>query len=437
MLAGLVPERGQLPCDIDAERGVIGATLAEPEIAGWLDLDPQTFYSPQGRALWTAMQRLARAGKPIDVLTLEDALRTDGKLELVGGLAGVTGFGNVGIPSNVEAYADAVRRHYVSREVLLLVGDVPRMLAREFAGNELRDELVGLLDRIDAGGGKHATTLGAAIRDAARVALDVNAPSDLIATGVPGLELPRGVVSVFGARPSVGKTAMFLAVIRGIARLSGKHAIVLLWEDVARTLGRRSLADLANVDGGKIRRRDLNLFERRSIEPFAEYSDPEGERVHVIQMHGRPLSEAVRKVRAIAHRFEVEVVGMDYVQKVPAPVGLRGANRDYIVEENCNEFDALIASLGCAGPMLSQLNRDCEKENRDPQMRDLRNSGAIEQVAKLGLLLAEDPEGVRCILAKNSEGSKGKSWVVGFDKAHQRFHALEPVRAQPMHGGDD
>jgi replicative DNA helicase len=426
-------EHTHLPCDIDAERGVIGATLRQPEIAGWLELEPRTFYSPQGRALWEAMQELARAGKPIDDLTLEDALKRAGRFELVGGLSGITGFGDRGLPSNAEAYADTVRRHYVSREVLMLVGDVPRMLEREFQGDELRDELVGLLDRIEGAGRQHAITLGAAIRDAARVALDLSAPSDLIDTGVPGIEVPRGTVTTIGARPSVGKTSLFLAIVRGIVRLSGKHAVILLWEDVARTLGRRSLADLASVDGGKIRRRNLNLFERRALEQAQP--GPEDERVHVVHMHGRPLADGVRAVRAIAHRHPVEVVGMDYVQKVPLPGA--GHNKDYIVEENCNQFDALIAGLGCAGVMLSQLNRDCVKENREPQMSDLRNSGALEQVTKLGLLLHPDPEGLKVILAKNSEGGKGHAWVLGYDQAHQRFHALAESVPQPMHGGND
>ena len=419
----------------EAERALVAAALVDPAIAGWCDVEPRQANDPAARAVWSALRTLSASGRGIDEVTLEEQLRRDGTLDAVGGLAAVSGW--YGLPQMAATYADSIRSAWLTRQVLTVCGRATREVEAGVYGDELRDELIGELDRLSVERRPEVTTLGQAVRDSARRALDATAELDLVPTGVPGIELPVATTTTLAARPSVGKTALILELVAGVVRARGDHGVILLYEDRALTLGRRKLADVTGIDGSALRRRELDLEQHRRVRAVADAGElgarPELDRVHVVHCHGRPVEWAIRQVKALAHRHPLGAVALDYAQKV-APSDRR-ANRDQQVEHVANSFDALVAHLECVGILASQLNRECERENREPRMSDMRNSGALEQISKMGLLLHElDSGALRVIGAKNSEGQKGGAVDLGYDRAHQRFFEL-PDR--PMHGEGD
>lgn len=430
---------GLLPSDRAAEQAVLGAVLIRPSIAGWLNLEPEAFYDPKNRAVWVAMRELAGGGSGIDVVTLQAKLWEQSKLDAAGGAA-YLGELALAVPTagNVEYYAGIVRRHWLSRGALRAVADVEAMLAAGEGGIELVGELMARLARLDAGGsGETWVTLADSIRQVQAGLREPDAPKELLETGIPGIRVPVGTTAVLGALPGFGKTAFLLAACRGVARTTGDHVGVVLYEDRHLTLGRRALADIADVDGSLIRSRELELFDMEAL--MRAHPRPEDERVHIRHAHGRRMHWSLREASALIHEHKVRMLVLDYIQRVPAPE--RRLKRDEAVQLNCYAFDAFVAQHGLAGLLASQLNQDVEREGsggrpREPRMSDLLYSSAIWQVVKMGLFLhplGEDR--LRVLLKKNNEGASEGAIDLVFDKPHQRFYELPESEPQPVHGG--
>lgn len=431
----MAADGGFLPSDVQAERCILGAVLIRPDVAGWLELDARAFYDPKNRYVWDAMRAVAATGRPIDEVTLQSELWSRGRLDAIGGLAYLGELANaVATAANVEAYAEIVRTHWVTRQVLEVAGRARGLvLAGGYEGDELRDELCGELQRITGGKSDKVHTLAEAELEVQRTIVEPTEGDELelLDTGIPGIEVPRGVTTIVGARPSGGKTALILQALVGLVRATGDHAVMCLGEDKYRTLGRRTLADATGIDGARLRRRsDLDMFEIGQVQAYV----PEEikSRIHIVHVHGQTMGTALRVVKALAHQHKLVAFAHDYVQRSRPEPDTRGQKRHDQIRVSADMFDVLAADLGCVALLGSQLNRDHERERRAPEGRDLKDCGALEEIAKMTFLLQvlKGPRGelldeLLVHVSKNSEGAAGGVFPLGFDRAHQRFYEVE------------
>ncbi len=434
-----------MPHSLELERALLGGLIFKPEALAWLDVEEADFHDPRNRVVLAAMRSLYADHVAIDELTLEAQLRLERRFEAIGG----TGYlaelvSRVPTTDNAEHYAEVLRRRRIERDLLWQLGRAEAEIYGGQAiaeGAELVDEVVAELGRIEKGKKRSRVTLFDAVLAEARRALAPEQESPGLPTGIPGLDaktggVPRGTTLVVGGRPGGGKSALAnLQIAIEIATHVGP-VLELTWEDRERTVGRRGLSRFTGVEGRRLRSGDLDLQERALVGELLERQPPEVlKRIFIEHMHGQSIDQATRLARSYIRGEGVVCVIGDYLQRIPPPRYMRGADTNKVREAVVNIWDELVGGEDVGGVLLSQLTRECVKEGRAPRPEDLRDSGAIEQVAKQIWLVHEVPRGPSkgdwILVRKDSGGEVGKVPVI-FDRAAMTFRD-RPVEVGGLH----
>ena len=228
-----------------------------------------------------------------------------------------------------------------------------------------------------------------------------------IPTGIPSLDratyggLEAGNLVVIAARPSVGKTALALHLARGMA-VAGRRVLFFSLE-----MTRAEIAKRLCIGTGAARaidfRRDAPNWEalEESARVFAKWP-------LIIDDTSHRLEDIRAGIVLENNRHGLDIVFVDYL-------GMIESSRDdntpqYLkIGDIAKQLKKLAQALHIPVVLLCQLNRESEKEDRDPRLSDLRDSGEIEHAADIALLLRrEDEEGRRIVarVAKNRHGPK-------------------------------
>lgn len=239
-------------------------------------------------------------------------------------------------------------------------------------------------------------------------------------TGIPMLDqyfegMKSGTLTVIGARPGVGKSAF---AIQNLARhaLSYENVVVLVFslEMGKEELAERLLASVAQVPHTLIRRGNVKEGIERIQAAQRWLSDGrllvvDDPTVTVQQMAG--ITRQVR-VESEKRGRKLLAVVVDYIQLANPGAGRKNEGRHEQVGRITRELKILSKTQNCAVIALSQLNRSSESEDRAPGLRDLRESGSIEQDADNVLFIhrkekGEDYDDCELILAKQRAGRIG------------------------------
>lgn len=428
----------------EAERAILGLVQLRPEVFSWLTLRAEHFTDPRHGWIWEAMHALAKAGTPIDSITLDDRLRRDGRIDAVGGLAYLSRLlmetpGHADL-AMVDHWADILHRHLVTRRALLICGGAEQHVRDGLGGGELLDEVLADLGRVDRDGpmaSQDVTLADAVMEEMVRIEAGYQSARDPEGPrAMAGLEIglrevdentggiPIGTITVVAARPGVGKSSMMFQAMSHIARTTGGGAMLFTNEDRSATIARIALANASGVNRARLRHYqdltpiDMVELRRAQIDGL--------ERVHVVHAHGMTGTQIARLVRAEKRRKDLRVIGWDYIQNAPSPAGVD--RRHEGIEQNLAALETVIAEEGLGCIVASQLKRADERkgENARPAMSDMKESGSIEQKAKLILALHEtkalvDRSRIEVLILKQNEGAKLLIIEVPFHRAQTRF----------------
>ncbi len=434
----------ELASSQQAEHAILGLVLVRPDVLGWLDLRGEHFADLRCATVWEAMQALAKEGTPLDMITLEDQLRRVGRLEAVGGIAYVSKLlaevPYSSDPASADHWAEILHRKLVTRRVLLLCGAAEEMAQRGLDGGELLDEVLGDLGRVDRDGpmASQDVTLADAVEDELirieagyQTAREPGGPPVMagLAIGIPDVDhqtggIPIGTITIVAARPGVGKSSLMFQIMTHIARQTGGGAMLFTNEDRQQTIARIAIASATGVDRARLRHYSeltpIDMVELRNARRDGD------DRVSIVHAHGMTGQQIARIVRAERRRKDLRVIGWDYIQNAPSPPGVE--KRHEGIEQNLAAMEKLIAEEGLACVVASQLRRADERrgENARPAMSDMKESGAIEQKAKLILALHETPDLVKrhrieILVLKQNEGAKLLIIEIPFYRAQTRF----------------
>jgi replicative DNA helicase len=411
------------PHSVEAEQAVLGAILIDNTAFARIAsrLAPEDFYRPDHRAIYSAIVALAKEGKPSDAITVSEQLQRGRALETAGGLSYLGSLAqNTPTASNIEAYADVVRERSTLRGL--------RELSRTMAHNAIEpggmtpaelvasasESLANLRARSRLGKGLIAT------RDLAGELID---DLDRRREGLRGLALglsdfdeltcglePGDLVVVAG-RPGMGKTALLVSVACHVAASTG--VAVFSAEMPAQQLMRRCVALLSSVPQGRLRRAErLTDADWAALTPAT--ADLAERRIWIDDTALPQLAHIRAETTALKARERLGLVIVDYVQLVHG----RGANRYEQLRDVAYGMKALAKDLGIPVIVLAQLNRGVEgRDQKRPQLSDLRDSGAIEEAADIvGLLYSEGyydrsfemPYVLECQVQKNRNGERGE-----------------------------
>ncbi len=395
-----VSEFGKLPPqDTSLEDAVLGALMLEKDAYNNVCeiLKPEAFYNPANQRIYEAIQSLAANGKPIDMLTVTDQLRTNKVLDEVGGALRISELtGLVSSAANVEFHARIVAQKYLARELISYSSQVQSLAFDESIDvYDLMQEAEGKLFEISKNTLKRdVIPIENAVQDAIhKIEEAANRQSGLsgLETGFHKLDrLTSGWQNsdliIIAARPAMGKTAFVLSMAKNMAVDYNYPVAVFSLEMSNLQLVNRLISNVCSLEGEKIKSGQLtqpeweNLMTRtRSLSTAPLYID---------DTPSLSIFELRTKARRLVREHGVKIIIIDYLQLMNA-TGMKFGSREQEVSTISRNLKQLAKELDIPIIALSQLNRSVETRAADdklgkrPQLSDLRESGAIEQDADI------------------------------------------------------
>ncbi len=417
------PERS-LPHSADAEKGVLGSILVDfnclPEVVENVRVDD--FYVPINREIYGSIYTLFSEGSPMDLITLINRLELDGVFHgdtTRNYLASLMDF--TPTAANVSEYIDILldrslmRRIAVTAETLLTNAHDTGNTGRDLL--EMAEKSIYDLRRQRQNRG--LVSLGTVLLDVydrlAELAKS-DAPQPGLSTGLTELDraiagLNRSDLILLAARPGMGKTSMALNILLHAGKTSGKNVAFFSLEMNREQLAMRLISNECFIDNkklitGKLSQEDWDrvLAAAESLNQASIFLDDDS-------------TVTVADISAKCRRMDnLGLVIIDYLQLMQSAGGKvrPGDNRQQIVSDISRSLKLLAKDLDIPVLCLSQLSRANEsRQDKRPQLSDLRESGAIEQDADIVMFLYRDgyynkdsqnPNTAECIIAKNRHG---------------------------------
>ncbi|MGH7057522.1 MAG: replicative DNA helicase [Acetobacteraceae bacterium] len=408
------------PANIEAEQALLGALLANNKAYERVSefLEQGHFADPIHGRIFEAIRRRIEAGQLADAVTLRAEFEHSAQLEEVGGTAYLAQLlaATVGI-INAGDYGRAVHDAWLRRQ-LIDVGEVTvnRAFGSEpdMAGPEqleaAEQALFDLATRGNATGGfvKFERALAEAILGAERAFRRSGHVSGL-ATGLRDLDTKTGGLHpsdllVLAGRPGMGKTALATRIAAGAARtLMQGHAagapagteekagVVAIFslEMSAEQLATRVLAEESRISSDRIRRGDIG---QRDFDRFVAVAREIGSMpIEIDDTPAITLSALRTRARRLKRTRGLALIVIDYLQLMRPAAGTKPENRVLEISQVTQGLKAIAKELSVPVLALSQLSRAVEsREDKRPQLSDLRESGTIEQDADSVMFIYRD-----------------------------------------------
>ena len=431
------------PQNIEAEKAVLGAMLIDEEAIGAVieRLDSSFFYDVSHQKVFAAAVRLYSERKNVDIITLTDRLKADGVLDAIGGATYLTELVEfVPTAANVLHYAEIVKEKGIKRKLIKNATEiVTKSFDPESDAEELVDEAEKLIFEIASAGEKQQAVPVKDIIKQTIEKIDLLYQHKDTVTGVPSgfydfdkmtSGLQNSDLVIIAARPSMGKSALAGSIAEHAAVDKNLPVAFFSLEMSKEQVVMRMLCSQARVDASKVRTGMLAASEwplltraagKLSNVPFFIDDTP------AIS----PL-ELRAKARRLKSAHDIRLIVVDYLQLMRGTS--RAENRQQEISEISRSLKALARELNVPVIAISQLSRAVEsRQDRRPQLSDLRESGAIEQDADVVVLLVREdyyepkPENLglaELIIAKQRNGPTG-SVKLRFFKEYIRFENLD------------
>jgi replicative DNA helicase len=428
------------PHSIESEEGLLAACLIdggreilteciEAKIAA------EFFYKTAHQEIYRALIALYETGEPVDEILLLEYLRKNGLEEEVGGIAAIYAIQNrIETPAHARYFAKIVHEKYLLRRLIRTSREAIEACYEQqedmstFIEKIEQDIFEISRDRITDAAKPIRESLDEAVSDI-HALLNGKDDADGVMSGFRDLDgmtygFHPGQMIVLAARPSVGKTSLAMnfaehAILPDGGRKSS-GVLVFSLEMTASQLAMRLICSRARVDMKRIRDRVISKQDSADIANSVK------------ELRSAPLwiddasSSTILDLRAKARRLHTKsplgLVVVDYLQLI------RGTDnrvqREQQIADISRGMKGMAKELNIPVVVLSQLNRESEKENRDPRLSDLRESGSIEQDADVVMLLHRpkkrdeddgvqdggmpgDVEHIKLIIAKQRNGPVG------------------------------
>ncbi len=399
--------------DAVAEQSVLGAMLISRDaIADIADiLDGGDFYQPAHDLIYRTILDVNGAGSPVDAITINDALSKMGEIGRAGGPTYTHELARLVPSASSGAYYAEIVAHAATRRRLTAAGRKIQELAG--SGGDV-DELVEAsrreVDMTSRATGSVVQFFGDTI-DTMLGTLDeeINhhpTPWAALNSIIGGLR-PGGLY-VVAARPSVGKSVIALNLAQGLLK-HGSVAFSSLEMSNDDVQIRAVSADL-NLDVGRLIERNLTPADWAKIrDRRAAWSDVP---LAVDDRSGVTITDIKRFARSVNRRKPLAGIVVDYLQLMEQPHGDKRPRHEFIAGMS-RALKIMAMDMQVPVIALSQLNRgSTQREDKMPQISDMRESGAIEQDADVVILLHREIMGdlagdMSMLVAKNRHGATG------------------------------
>ena len=411
------------PHNLNAEESLLGAMLLSRDAVNAVaeaGVRVEHFYKPAHQHVFDAIRGLLTGGGPVDPVTVADELRRVGLLEEIGGLDFLLQLQNsTPVIGNATRYAKIVVDTAALRRLIGVASEIAEIAYTE------PDDVAKALDdaesRVFAVAEERVVDSTRPIKDLLLLAseeLEKRFESKVSLTGVPTgfvdldetlLGLQPSSLVIVGARPAMGKTAFALNIASHVAQVSNLPVLVFSLEMSHTELTMRFLSSEARVDSKKLRTGAISEAE------WSRINSAIGRLDNRLLYLDDNASVTVMEIRAKARRLKAKHNGLgliviDYLQLMS---GNSSESRQLEVSEISRNLKILARELDVPVIALSQLSRRLEdRQDKRPQLSDLRESGSLEQDADVVIFLHR-PEMFRSEKGEAADNSdKGVAEVI-------------------------
>ncbi|WP_374514030.1 replicative DNA helicase [Niveibacterium sp.] len=431
------------PHSIEAEQSVLGALLLDNQ--AWDRVADQVnendFYRAEHRYLFRGARELIDQGKSVDVVTLSEWCERNSVLQQIGGLAYLAEIAN-NTPSsaNIQRYAEIVRDRAIRRRSIAECHTaVAELSSGALEPGVILDRVMEALSQVAESGERADSRPQSAANYVHSMLAAVEAAAESGGKGLVGvssgldeldtvtLGLHAADMIVVAGRPSMGKTALALAVAEHVALEEKLPVAIFSMEMPGEQLVLRMTSAISGVEGRKIRQGTMTDDEWSSFSFAAARLN--SATILIDETPALTPTELRARARRLHRRHGgLGLIVVDYLQLMR--LARSSENRTQELSEISRAIKALAKELRVPVIALSQLNRAVEQRtDKRPLLSDLRESGAIEQDADLVVLLYRDDyydsdspdRGIaELIIAKHRNGPTG-TVKAAFDERLVRF----------------
>src|SRR5690349_21690718 len=441
------------PHNIEAEQALLGAILVNNEAFYRVSdfLEPAHFFEPIHQKVFQLARDLIRAGKlatPVTLKTFLDANIDIGGLTVSQYLARLAAEATTII--NAEDYGHTVYDLSIRRALIQVGEDMVNVAydapvdfspRNQIEGAERRLYELAETGRYDGGFQRFAQALTTAI-DMAAHAFQRDGKLSGIATGLDDLDRMMGGLQssdliILAGRPGMGKTSLATNVAYNVAKawrgevkpdghthtVNGGVVGFFSLEMSAEQLATRIIAEQTEIPSNKIRRGNITESE---FEKIKDYSiELQNLPLYVDETGGLSIAQLAARARRLKRQRGLDLLVIDYIQLLQGSNKRSSENRVQEVTEITTKLKALAKELNVPVLALSQLSRQVEsRDDKRPQLSDLRESGSIEQDADVVIFVYREEYYHQMRKPSESQPDKFAEWLAEGEKVHGKAEAI-------------
>ena len=429
----------QSPHSIEAEKAVLGCMLLNKDAISKAVqlLVKDSFYDTAHQIIFESIMELSNSQQTIDSITIIDYLNKNDSLKKVGDSYYITGLIEEAPSSeNVEYYAKIVKDKYILRTIITTAIDMSS------EAYDQKNDPVEILDfaeqkvfelsqKAEKGKFKEISPILEQVLDQWSSKNDgdlFGTPSGFIDLDNKLSGFQKSDLIILAGRPSMGKTALALAIARNAAVEHKKIVGFFSLEMSEKQIGERLLSSESRVNSHHVK-----TSQNKDWTKLSSAADVLSKsKIFIDDSAGLNIMELRAKARQLKSESNIDLLIIDYIQLLNA--GTRSENRQQEISYISRSLKALAKELDIPILCLSQLSRAVEnRTNHRPILSDLRESGAIEQDADIVLFVyrqyvyteADEDKGLaEIIIAKHRNGPTGTAKVTFIDE-YARFENYE------------
>ena len=448
----------ELPNNLQAEQNLLGAILLDNSITDTFSdlLLADYFYDPVHGKIYDAAMRLIGRGQLANPVTLRAFFEGDASFgeedpeqylnDLVDGVISV---------SEANDYGGIIYENYLRRSLIKIADQIAHEAARPDMDQPATQQLekaeqylfnLAENDTVDTGLRGFESVLTGAI-EMAQMAANSDGHLSGVSTGLTDLNklmggLHRSDLLILAGRPGMGKTALAtnIAFHAATTTRTGEQSVPVAFfslEMSAEQLGTRILAEAAELDSDAIRRGRLKKNEfAQLVDASTRISDA---KFFIDDTPGLSISQVASRARRLKRTHGLGLIVVDYLQLLSAQIGVRAENRVQEISNISRSLKNLAKELDVPVIALSQLSRAVEqRDDKRPNLSDLRESGSIEQDADVVLFVYRE----EYYLSKGEPEQKESETTEKFNERYDRWRErlertngkAEVIIAKQRHG---
>ena len=404
-------------------------------------LDEQDFYYLEHKIIFRGLKQLYHKDKPADIHLLSEELKSEGKLEEIGGIHYLTTLAQyAGTSVYIDEYTSLVKDKSILRQMINVAENITKNALNDPQDVQtLLDEAQGNLFQISQKANTNSGTLVKDILSGLKASSQIpylkqlqekqedyriNGPQKSEINGLAShfVDLDKMLnglgssnLMILAARPAMGKTALAVNIAENICFKSSKPVGIFSLEMTAEQLLHRIICSQSEVESEKIKSGAINGSEYQRI--VSAVNNIQKNTMIIDDHPGLKITDLRARARRMKETHKIEFLVIDYLQLIGGSGTSRSAeSRQNEVSEISRMLKTLARELNIPILCLSQLSRKVEERTgHRPMMSDLRESGSLEQDSDVVMFLLrkeyydsyDKPGQAELIIAKNRHGNIG------------------------------